>query len=575
MKKLTTIMLLTIFMASTAVAQPQWEYKRVSHVAMGETLPSFFADLGSGADVLVQISADVRQRRDLVTATYTDKKIIDILNDIASAHGLIWYWDGQTIYINDLSELKEKKVELHDNGAQQLTETLKRYDFFDGRYPIKSNARGNVAYFSAPPRYAQLILQIAEEVNREYKSENDKEEVLRFKAFPLKYATAYDREVNYNGVMQVIPGVASLLNEVINGKSNQYSQNISSNTNSSDQTDYIVDKKIQGDVYGEVVRLKQDTTSRNSASAKATITADKQTNSIVIYDTVEKINIYGAFIEDFDKPVAQIEISVSIIDVQSDELNEIGVSWAGNGTDFDAGFGGTAGIESTNASPAFVGFGNYQNTTTLLAGQVKTMMGNIKAITENNGGKVLSKPAVVTQDNLEAIIDHVSTFYVRLEGQEEVELVPIQSGSVLRVVPRLIGDPESMQTPEIQLKVSIQDGATSTDRSVDSIPVVNSSTIKTQAVVTNGESLLVGGFYYDSEQDDVVKVPVLGDIPLIKTFFRHTKTRKVQLSRLFLITPRIVGNKLNPMQKLKVVDNVHDLTRAHSKDFYFNGMIMD
>ncbi|MEC8011289.1 MAG: type III secretion system outer membrane ring subunit SctC [Pseudomonadota bacterium] len=562
-----------LLMGSGAIAQESWEYRRASHIAMGETMTSFFSDLGSSADVLMQISDAVKARRDVVTATYTDKKIIDIMNDITGAYGLLWYWDGQTIYVYDASELQERKVELYDNGADKLMANLKQYGFYDGRYNIRSNINGDVVFFAAPPRYAQLITQVSEEVNRGLAQSDVTDKKFRFKSFPLKYATAYDREVVYNGRTQVIEGVATLLNRVVYGQNQQ--ETIAQMRRNTDATpgamSYGRSETEQQNLVGQVVRLDDRNAYANDLKKIPSITADKHTNSIVVYDTLENINLYEEFIRDFDKPTEQIEISVSIIDVQSDDMNEIGVSWAGNGTDFDVGFGSATALEQTNSSLGYVGFGNYQNTTTLMASQVKTMMGNIKLINQNNGTKVLSKPAVVTQDNVEAIIDHISTFYVRLEGQEEVELVPIRSGSVLRVIPRLLGEEA---TPEIKLEVSIEDGTTN-ENTVDDIPVVSSSTIKTQAVVNNGESLLVGGFYYDSELDDVTKVPVLGDVPVVGSLFRHTKTRKVQLSRLFLITPKIIGKKLDSMQKLSIADNIEDVTRGNKRDYLFNGMIMD
>ena len=217
MKKLALV--IALFMCSTQVNAKgeSWEYQRASHIAMGESISSFFSDLGSNADVGMQISEQVRERRDLVTVTYTDKKIVDILNDMTSAYGMLWYWDGQTLYIYNADELQERKVELYDGGAPELIQSLKTYGFYDGRYDLRSNRTGNVVFFSAPPRYAQLITQVAEEVNRDLAKSGSKDSTLRFKQFQLKYATAYDREVSYGGASKTIEGVATLLNRAVSG----------------------------------------------------------------------------------------------------------------------------------------------------------------------------------------------------------------------------------------------------------------------------------------------------------------------------------------------------------------------
>jgi len=569
MKKSLVFLCFFLF-AMHANADDKWMYKQATHVAMGESVESFFSDLGASADVLIRMSEDVLNQRELVTVTYTDKKIIDIVNDITNAYGLIWYYDGQTLYIYSADELVEKKVELYKQSFSELVSSLKAYGFYDGRYVLRSNAKGNVAYFSAPPRYAQIIEQVAEDVNNSARDGDRAPRSFVFRAFPLKYATAYDRTLEYDGKDMEIEGVATLLAQAM-GLTTRANRN-NRNVQQADLQQAAADARGSSKDSAVTRMPKNNVVERYEA---ATITADKKTNAVIIYDLIEKMPMYETFIAELDKATEQIEISVSIIDVQSDQLTEIGLDWAANGTDFDLGFGQVAPIQGTTANTGYIGVGNYQNATTLLASQVKTLMGTIKAIKDENGAKILSKPAVVTQDNFEAIIDHISTFYVRLEGQEDVDLIPISSGSVLRVVPRLIGIPLLDQMQEIQLSVSIKDGSISSTEEVDSIPVVNSSTIKTQAVVSNGESLLVGGFYYDSEQDDVRKIPVLGDIPVIKTLFRHTKTRKVQLSRLFLITPRIVGKKLNQMQRDRVLDTIQDVQRGKQKDHLFNSIIMD
>jgi type III secretion protein C len=94
----------------------------------------------------------------------------------------------------------------------------------------------------------------------------------------------------------------------------------------------------------------------------------------------------------------------------------------------------------------------------------------------------------------------------------------------------------------IKLMVSIEDGRISGEK-VDQIPVVDRSTINTQAVMLEGESLLIGGMTRDANDSKVDKVPLLGDIPGIGALFRSKADSNTRIERLILITPRLIDSR--------------------------------
>jgi type III secretion protein C len=105
------------------------------------------------------------------------------------------------------------------------------------------------------------------------------------------------------------------------------------------------------------------------------------------------------------------------------------------------------------------------------------------------------------------------------------------------VTPHLIFEEHN---PRIQLLISIEDGKVKPGE-VDEIPVVENSTINTQAVVGENESLLIGGLIYDTHKEIQRKVPLLGDIPLLGNLFRSKDKVESKNERLFLISPRILN----------------------------------
>jgi type III secretion protein C len=107
------------------------------------------------------------------------------------------------------------------------------------------------------------------------------------------------------------------------------------------------------------------------------------------------------------------------------------------------------------------------------------------------------------------------------------------------VTPHVFLDQERTR---IKLMVNVEDGSV-TGRSVDQIPVVDRSTINTQALIAEGESLLIGGMVRDSNSSSVDKVPGLGDVPVVGNLFKTKSSASSRVERMFLITPRLSGGR--------------------------------
>ncbi len=128
---------------------------------------------------------------------------------------------------------------------------------------------------------------------------------------------------------------------------------------------------------------------------------------------------------------------------------------------------------------------------------------------------------------------------MRVAGRDEVDLFNVSAGTTLRVTPHVFKDNNEVR---IKLLVNIEDGALTENR-VDTLPVVNRSALSTQAMIFEGESLLVGGLVRESNGDQVTKVPLLGDIPLLGAMFRSTRKNNERIERMFLIQPRLSSGR--------------------------------
>jgi type III secretion protein C len=173
----------------------------------------------------------------------------------------------------------------------------------------------------------------------------------------------------------------------------------------------------------------------------------------------------------------------------------------------------------------------------LVLGGRNNFIARISALQNNGVARVVSSPQVMTLSNVEALFDTTRSFYVRVAGRDDVDLFQVTAGTALKVTPHVFTDRDNQI--QIKLLVQIEDGRFA-DTRVDTLPVVERSSINTQALIMGGESLLIGGLVREASSEGVTKVPFLGDIPIVGNLFKTTNTGGERVERLFLISPRIV-----------------------------------
>ena len=174
-------------------------------------------------------------------------------------------------------------------------------------------------------------------------------------------------------------------------------------------------------------------------------------------------------------------------------------------------------------------------------------MMQVNALEEDNKANTLGKPSVLTLDNVEATLEDTTTRYIPVRGYESSDLFKVESGTVLRVTPHII-DREDGQDPLIQMVISLQanqentaDGLSVSEDGEVVVPPIKQTRINTQAVVQQGQSLLLGGYYVQYEGDKDSGIPILKDIPFAGALFGSSGDSTYTRERLLLITPKILN----------------------------------
>ena len=272
--------------------------------------------------------------------------------------------------------------------------------------------------------------------------------------------------------------------------------------------------------------------------AAPSIQADSRLNAIIVQDTPERIPLYKALIEQLDVATPLIEIEALIIDVNTTRVDELGIAWSGRKGGTVGGFGNMT--PSGDGNDLVIGALSRSATfdpTSLVVNAGNNLIGRIRALESSGDASIQSRPSILTIDNIGALLDLSETFYVRTIGERVATVTPITAGTTLRVTPHFVMRDGG---PVVQLDVDIEDGQIQ-ETTVDTLPTVRRSTVSTQAIVGEGQTLLIGGYRSRQQTSSVDKVPGLGSVPILGLLFSNKINNSQVRERMFMIRPRVVS----------------------------------
>ena len=493
-----------------------------------------------------------------------------VFNDIVKAYDLLPYYDGHAMHISLGSEVQSRSIKVNKSKINKVIIALSKQNLIGEHQSIQVLSKQGLIKVRGAKQFiydAEEIInniqgkrkisrkgQFKKVVNRKSILPAAKKNDIVFKTFSLKYASAADVSYYQNGKEVVIPGVVTLLRNMVGDGSSLSGVSNSSVGLSQPDRHTVPGLRGQGLQQFEVnaggkkdaqVRPANYTNTQkiglNQSMVQASpsgrgsfvkIEAERNLNAVIVRDYADAMPLYESLIQQLDQEPQLVEIQVTIIDVDKNKLQDIGFDWSYNGSRNDARFGGGNVFDFQGENG-----GILLNT---VIGDARQLFARIRALAENGSAKVVSQPQVITVSNLEAVLQNDQSFYVRVAGNEEVDLFNVSAGTSLRVLPNIVGDKSD---PKIRLLVTIEDGVIVPNVSVDDIPVVERSSLSTQAIIYNGENLLLGGLVRESKSTNTSKVPVLGDVPVVGNLFKRTNENESRTERLFLISPRIVNNQ--------------------------------
>ncbi len=547
-----------------------------THYSEKEKLRDLLIDFFSNQGIGLVCSDTVTDTISGQFKTDDPKRFFD---EITHAYNLVWYYDGAAIFVYSAHEITSRILNLGYLDMVQLKKQLAQLNILDTRFGLNMVETDRIVFVSGPPRYVDLVADLAQKLDEKARDRRYREDIIN--VFPLKHAWADDKILYFHDRELVIPGVVTLLNKLITGHtapgevvgiqrrvslkrtvSKLKGKGLSEENTPAEEPN----SQSGGDLDGPRSNGDQNhppndppnasDNSKLSSSAKndmGVIQADSRQNAVVVRDRKEKMAYYERIISLLDVPVGLVEIRATIMDVNQENLEDLGIEWQFTSTDEDndivtrGGLNTETGYTEEEGLPFPVGEGF--NVATIIGDARNFFLARVNALQKEGHAKILSRPSVLTLNNVEAQLEHSRTFYIRVAGTEEVDLFDVTAGVVLRVTPHIIEDQTSQR---VKLVIQIEDGDFDlSEETVDQIPVVENSIINTQAVVGENESLLIGGYIKDEKNNVKSQIPCLGDVPLVGWLFKSNARTGNKLERLFMITPKMVpySVKADPPQE--------------------------
>ncbi len=310
------------------------------------------------------------------------------------------------------------------------------------------------------------------------------------------------------------------------------------------------------------------TVQKVALSARGNITLDPRTNTMIITDLPPNIEKAKELIADLDRATPQVEIEARIVVTSRNFTRDLGIQWGflnqqapafgnttnrsfphsivlngqgvpGGGLQADqSGLAPNAGIGSQGRGYAVnlpaTGFN------TAIGVSLGNILGNfnldaaLTALERQGRGRLLSTPKVTTQNNQAAEIKQGVQIPIQTVANNTVTVQFKDAVLTLNVTPQIT------EANTVILNIDVQNNTADFANLVNGIPPINTQSAKTNVLVRDGATTVIGGIYQSNEQTSQQRTPFLSQIPILGYLFRNRFVTSNSNELLLFITPRII-----------------------------------
>ncbi len=307
---------------------------------------------------------------------------------------------------------------------------------------------------------------------------------------------------------------------------------------------------------------------------KAMVVSDIERNALIVLATAEQMKNIKETVEKIDIPKVQVYVKARIVEINTNLAEQIGLRYGFEGGKITSqglfSAASNLGASSLMISPTLLGFLNTQTTQLDNNGnaitttdkpfkfnsgisEVFALGAKIDLLKQNGAAHILSEPSVLCTNNKEATIQVGQTQSILTQAQQSTQgqgnIINNYSrediGITLKVKPRLSSNNKVTLEVEAEIEDILPGSSASADR-----PTTTKRKVVTNAIVNNGETIILGGLMKSSGGKDVTKVPLLGDIPILGELFTSRGGAESKINVVIYLTPYIV-RKSDDLQRLR------------------------
>jgi type IV pilus assembly protein PilQ len=297
-------------------------------------------------------------------------------------------------------------------------------------------------------------------------------------------------------------------------------------------------------------------------STRGSAMAEARTNQLFVTDIAERLDQVARMIAKIDIPLRQVMIEARIVQASDTFGQTLGVRLGGMGQGgAQTVWGPTNANAIANANPtaqqgtsfniadkaldtsgSFVnlpaaslnGFASASFAVSIFNSAKNRFLNlELSALEADGKGKVVSSPRVVTADQAKAVIEQGTELPYQVAAASGASTLAFRKANLkLEVTPQI--------TPEGGIVLDLDISKDNVGQITPAGFAIDTKHVKTQVLVENGGTVMIGGIYETSEQEDEYKVPFLGDIPVLGYLFKNRRTAQTKQELLVFITPKML-----------------------------------
>jgi type IV pilus assembly protein PilQ len=314
----------------------------------------------------------------------------------------------------------------------------------------------------------------------------------------------------------------------------------------------------------DIAKIYEDNDSKGTLKddMRGSVISDDRTNTLIITLTQERIDELRRIVTQLDIPVRQVMIEARIVEANVDFDKSLGVRWGGNlwagdskwlgygkngnltvEDDEESSVGQFAGKLKIPSNTPFVDLGAAGATTGIGIGFITDnaiLDLQLSAMEKTGSGEVVSQPKVVTADKETAkILKGSEVPYQEASSSGATSTSFKQAALSLEVTPQITPDNRVV----VEVKVTKDAPDFSQAAATGGVPSINKNEVNAKVLVADGETIVIGGVFSNTQSKSVDKVPFLGDLPYLGRLFRRDLVQDKKSELLIFLTPRIMNNQ--------------------------------